>query len=182
MELFELSEEDSHSMFTTTNNLYEIASILSLLLFGLLLIIYWFIGVLTFTFSSVDLSLVMSVYITCSLFGSILPQIASSLHLPWLNYVASFVSGFFISVPYASLDLVIMDICTTVKVSRALSLTSLLSQVAAAVAGYPVYQFFTHICSFRYTPIVLTCLLVSACVCLWTIYSIKSSVKKEKND
>lgn len=34
MELFELSEEDSHTMFTTTNNLYEIASILSLLLFG----------------------------------------------------------------------------------------------------------------------------------------------------
>lgn len=141
-----------------------------------------YIGVLTYSFSTVDLSLIMSCYTSFALLGSILPQIASAVHMPWLNYIASFLSGFFISVPYASLDLVLMDLCTTVKISRVLSLTSLLSQIAAAVAGYPVYQFLTHVCHFKYTPIVLTCLLGCACICLWTIFAIKSSTKKEKSD
>ena len=38
MDLFALTEEASRSMYTTSNNIYEAASILSLLLFGELLI------------------------------------------------------------------------------------------------------------------------------------------------
>lgn len=132
-----------------------------------------------------DLSSCMSVYTTIAVFGAFLPQLASSLHLPWLNYVASFITGFFLSVPYASLDLVIMDLCNSVNVNRALSLTSLLSQVAAALAGYPVHFFFTHVCSFYYTPFVLSILLGVASLCLWKVhYSMKTmkDSQKEKNE
>lgn len=127
----------------------------------------------------------MSTYTTLAMLGAYLPQLASSFRLPWLNYLASFITGFFLSVPYASLDLVIMDACTTVNVNRALSLTSLLSQVAAALAGYPVHFFFTHFCSFYYTPIVLSLLLGVASLCLWNVhYSMKSmkDSQKEKNE
>lgn len=123
----------------------------------------------------------MSIYTTLAIFTTLLPQLASFLHLPWLFYISSFCSGFFLSVPYASLDLVLMDLCTHVRVNRALSLTSLLSQIAAAVAGYPVYSFFTHLCSFHYTPLVLTLLLCIAGCCLWSIYWITRPTKEKRD-
>ena len=51
--------------------------------------------------------------------------------------MASAIIGFFLSVPYALMEMVIMRECGRFSVSRMLSVASLNTQLAGTVAGYP---------------------------------------------
>lgn len=115
-----------------------------------------------------------------SVFAVFLPQIAAFFQIHWLFLLASFLSGLFLSVPYASLELVFMELCVKTNISRVLSMVSLSSQIAGAVAGYPVNLFFTRVCSFEWAPVVQASLLCFATGCLWSISRL--SLEKEKHE
>lgn len=60
-----------------------------------------------------------------------------------------------------------MKECSYFKPNRALSLASLNTQAAAAVAGYPISVVFKWMGSFRYAIVLEAGLVVIATTCLW---------------
>ena len=161
--LFNFPKDRIQSMYTLSNSLFEAASVVSLLIFGSL--------------RFHNLAKVMAVYLTISTLFVALPMTKQ----PLLYYASSLLTGFFLSVPYASLELVLMDVCTTFNLNRVLSIVSLCSQVAAALAGYPTSLFFSHFCPFEYAPLVQAGVLVAACCCIWLVVVIKNGeTEKEK--
>ena len=150
-------------MYTLSNSIFEGASVVSLIIFGSL--------------KTTDLAKVMAFYLT---FATLFISLPLS-QVPILYYFSSLVTGFFLSVPYASLELVVMDICASFNINRVLSIMSLFSQVAAAVAGYPTSLFFSQWCSFKLAPAVQGILLVIASCCMWLVVIIKKPMK-EKED
>ena len=93
--------------------------------------------------------------------------------------VASAFIGFFLSVPYALMEMVIMRECGRFSVSRMLSLASLNTQLAATVAGYPASRFFLAVCGFEAAPLVEAGLLGVAAMCLVVVEGVKGKGKEE---
>ena len=62
-----------------------------------------------------------------------------------------------------------MKECSYFKPNRALSLASLNTQAAAAVAGYPISEVFKWMGSFRYAIVLEAGLVVVATACLWIV-------------
>lgn len=91
--------------------------------------------------------------------------------------IASAFIGFFLSVPYALMEMVIMRECGRFGVSRMLSLASLNTQLAATVAGYPASRFLA-VCGFEEAPLVEAGLLGVAAMCL-VIVGVKGKEKGE---
>lgn len=165
--LFNFPKDRIQSMYTLSNSLFEAASVVSLLVFGSL--------------RFHNLASVMAIYLTIATLFVALPMTKQ----PMLYYASSLLTGFFLSVPYASLELVLMDVCTSFNLNRVLSIVSLCSQVAAALAGYPTSLFFSHLCSFEYAPLVQTAVLAVACCCIWMVVALKkddAEKRKEKEE
>ena len=111
--------------------------------------------------------MLISLYAFLSIFSILLVQLSANVHSIPLYYLASLLSGFFISIPYAMMEMVIMKECSYFKPNRALSLASLNTQAAAAVAGYPISLVFEWMGSFRYAIVLEAGLVVIATACLW---------------
>lgn len=154
--LFDFPKSRIQSMYTLSNSLFEAASVVSLLIFGSL--------------RFRNLASVMAVYLTAATLFVALPMTKR----PMLYYASSLLTGFFLSVPYASLELVLMDVCTSFNLNRVLSVVSLCGQVAAALAGYPTSLLFSHLCPFEYAPLVQAAVLVVACFCIWIVVLLKN--------
>ena len=92
--------------------------------------------------------------------------------------IASAFIGFFLSVPYALMEMVIMRECGRFSVSRMLSLASLNTQLAATVAGYPASRFLA-VCGFEEAPLVEAGLLGVAAMCLVIVDGVKGKEKGE---
>ena len=93
--------------------------------------------------------------------------------------MASAIIGFFLSVPYALMEMVIMRECGRFSVSRMLSLASLNTQLAATVAGYPASRFFQAVSGFEAAPVVEAGMLGMATMCLVCVEGAKGKEKRE---
>lgn len=113
--------------------------------------------------------MLISLYAFLSIFAILLVQLSANVHSIPLYYLASLLSGFFISIPYAMMEMVIMKECSYFKPNRALSLASLNTQAAAAVAGYPISLVFNWMGSFRYAIVLEAGLVIIATACLWIV-------------
>ena len=150
--LFSLSTEASASRFAVANTLFEIASVTSLLLFGAVS-----------TTTATPLSRLMMRYVAGALISIALQALSAILPDPWgcgLYYVAATLTGFCIAVPYASMELVMMDLCGHFAVNRVLSMASLNTQLAAALAGYPTSLLLKRWLGLKRTPLFLACVLL----------------------
>ena len=79
------------------------------------------------------------------------------------------------------MEMAIMGECSYFKPNRALSLASLNTQAAAAVAGYPVSVVFKWLGSYRFAPLFEAGLVAVATLCLWVVVSLnRKTVLKEK--
>ena len=149
--LFSLSTEASASRFAVANTLFEIASVTSLLLFG------------AASTTTTPLPRLMTRYVAGALISIALQTLSATLPDPWgcgLYYVAATLTGFCIAVPYASMELVMMDLCGHFAVNRVLSVTSLNTQLAAALAGYPTSLLLKRWLGLKRTPLFLLCVLL----------------------
>ena len=118
----------------------------------------------------------LSFYTVLAVVSLLLTQVAASMQSVSLYYIASLLSGFFIAVPYAMMEMAIMGECSYFKPNRALSLASLNTQAAAAVAGYPVSVVFNWLGSYRSAPLLEAGLVVAATCCLWMVVSLNRKV------
>ena len=75
-----------------------------------------------------------------------------------------------------------MQECHHFKPGRILGLASLNTQIAAAVAGYPVSLLFRSFCPFRVAPLLEASFVLLAIVCLQCISWIHSMESKLKKD
>ena len=149
--LFSLSTEAAASRFAVANTLFEIASVTSLLLFG------------AASTTTTPLPRLMTRYVAGALISIALQTLSATLPDPWgcgLYYVAATLTGFCIAVPYASMELVMMDLCGHFAVNRVLSMASLNTQLAAALAGYPTSLLLKRWLGLKRTPLFLACVLV----------------------
>lgn len=150
--LFSLSTEAAASRFAVANTLFEIASVTSLLLFGAVS-----------TTTATPLPRLMTRYVAGALISIALQTLSATLPDPWgcgLYYVAATLTGFCIAVPYASMELVMMDLCGHFAVNRVLSMASLNTQLAAALAGYPTSLLLKRWLGLKRTPLFLACVLL----------------------
>ena len=150
--LFSLSTEAAASRFAVANTLFEIASVASLLLFGAVS-----------TTITTSLPRLMTRYVAGALISIALQALSAILPDTWgcgLYYVAATLTGFCIAVPYASMELVMMDLCGHFAVNRVLSVTSLNTQLAAALAGYPTSLLLKRWLGLERTPLFLLCVLM----------------------
>lgn len=149
--LFSLSTEAAASRFAVANTLFEIASVTSLLLFG------------AASTTTTPLPRLMTRYVAGALISIALQTLSATLPDPWgcgLYYVAATLTGFCIAVPYASMELVMMDLCGHFAVNRVLSMASLNTQLAAALAGYPTSLLLKRWLGLKRTPLFLACVLL----------------------
>ena len=149
--LFSLSTEAAASRFAVANTLFEIASVTSLLLFG------------AASTTTTPLPRLMTRYVAGALISIALQTLSATLPDPWgcgLYYVAATLTGFCIAVPYASMELVMMDLCGHFAVNRVLSMASLNKQLAAALAGYPTSLLLKRWLGLKRTPLFLACVLL----------------------
>ena len=149
--LFSLSTEAAASRFAVANTLFEIASVTSLLLFG------------AASTTTTPLPRLMTRYVAGALISIALQTLSATLPDPWgcgLYYVAATLTGFCIAVPYASMELVMMDLCGHFAVNRMLSVASLNTQLAAALAGYPTSLLLKRWLGLKRTPLFLACVLL----------------------
>ena len=149
--LFSLSTEAAASRFAVANTLFEIASVTSLLLFG------------AASTTTTPLPRLMTRYVAGALISIALQTLSATLPDPWgcgLYYVAATLTGFCIAVPYASMELVMMDLCGHFAVNRVLSMASLNMQLAAALAGYPTSLLLKRWLGLKRTPLFLACVLL----------------------
>lgn len=149
--LFSLSTEAAASRFAVANTLFEIASVTSLLLFG------------AASTTTTPLPRLMTRYVAGALISIALQTLSATLPDPWgcgLYYVAATLTGFCIAVPYASMELVMMDLCGHFAVNRVLSMSSLNTQLAAALAGYPTSLLLKRWLGLKRTPLFLACVLL----------------------
>ena len=124
----------------------------------------------------------LSIYSFLAMIATALPQLASLWNTPWLYYIASGLSGFFLSVPYSMMEMLIMQECHHFKPGRVLGLASLNTQAAAAVAGYPVSLLFRYICPFRLAPLLEASFVLFAVVCLQCVKYIHLTGSKQKTN
>ena len=123
----------------------------------------------------------ISIYTVLAVVSLLLTQLAASVHSVTLYYVSSLLSGFFIAVPYAMMEMAIMGECSYFKPNRALSLASLNTQAAAAVAGYPVSVVFKWLGSYRFALLLEVGLVAVATFCLWVVVALNRKIEvKEK--
>ena len=149
--LFSLSTETAARRFAVANTLFEIASVTSLLLFG------------AASTTTTPLPRLMTRYVAGALISIALQTLSATLPDPWgcgLYYVAATLTGFCIAVPYASMELVMMDLCGHFAVNRVLSMASLNTQLAAALAGYPTSLLLKRWLGLKRTPLFLACVLL----------------------
>ena len=149
--LFSLSTEAAARRFAVANTLFEIASVTSLLLFG------------AASTTTTPLPRLMTRYVAGALISIALQTLSATLPDPWgcgLYYVAATLTGFCIAVPYASMELVMMDLCGHFAVNRVLSMASLNTQLAAALAGYPTSLLLKRWLGLKRTPLFLACVLL----------------------
>ena len=102
-------------------------------------------------------------YVAGALISIALQTLSATLPDPWgcgLYYVAATLTGFCIAVPYASMELVMMDLCGHFAVNRVLSMASLNTQLAAALAGYPTSLLLKRWIGLKRTPLFLACVLL----------------------
>ena len=167
--LFSLSTEAAASRFAVANTLFEIASVTSLLLFGAVS-----------TTTTTPLPRLMTRYVAGALISIALQALSATLPDTWgcgLYYAAATLTGFCIAVPYASMELVMMDLCGHFAVNRVLSVASLNTQLAAALAGYPTSLLLKRWIGLERTPLFLACVLV---VVLATLTMICTLCEREK--
>ena len=102
-------------------------------------------------------------YVAGALISIALQALSATLPGTWgcgLYYVAATLTGFCIAVPYASMELVMMDLCGHFAVNRVLSMASLNTQLAAALAGYPTSLLLKRWLGLKRTPLFLLCVLL----------------------
>lgn len=80
------------------------------------------------------------------------------------------------------MELLIMQECHHFRPSRVLGFASLNTQIAAAVAGYPVSLLFRSLCPFRLAPLLEASFVLLAVVCLRCVSLIHSMESKQKSD
>ena len=180
--LFPVTTDQSVTIFTYSSNLFEIFGIISLLLFGLFSFFLWHSGFLSTRFTSWTTLQSLSFCSFIAIIATALPQLASLGNKQWLYYVASGLSGFFLSIPYSMMELLIMQECHHFRPSRVLGFASLNTQIAAAVAGYPVSLLFRSLCPFRLAPLLEASFVLLAVVCLRCVSLIHSMESKQKSD
>ena len=168
--LLSIPSESANRLFTFGNTLFEIACVLSHLLFG----------ALTTMKKRTDLSGVMVIYVAGALLAMLLQVLCGINPAAWLYYVSSFLSGFFMAIPYASMELVVMDVCNHFHVNHVLSLMSLNSQVAAALAGYPTSVLLKDGIGFERVPVFLSAILGTVLLCMILVRMAGRREDKEK--
>ena len=171
--LFSLSAEDASSRFTIANTLFEMASVASLFLFGAFS-----------TSTTLTLPHLMTLYVAGALTALALQALSAILPGMWgcgVYYAASTLMGFCIAVPYASMELVMMDVCGHFAVNRVLSLASLNTQLAAALAGYPTSLLLKRWIGLERIPLFLMCVLLLVLVCMITVCTLCDR-EKEKTE
>ena len=127
-----------------------------------------------------DLSVVMVIYVAGALLAMLLQILCGVNHAVSLYYVSLFLSGFFMAIPYASMELVVMDMCSYFRVNHVLSLMSLNSQVAAALAGYPTSVLLKDGIGFGMVPAFLSVILGSVLLCMILVRMAGRREDKEK--
>ena len=127
-----------------------------------------------------DLSVVMVIYVAGALLAMLLQILCGVNHAVSLYYVSSFLCGFFMAIPYASMELVVMDMCSYFRVNHVLSLMSLNSQVAAALAGYPTSVLLKDGIGFGRVPAFLSVILGSVLLCMILVRMAGRREDKEK--
>ena len=122
----------------------------------------------------------MVIYVTGALLAMLLQILCGVNHAVSLYYVSSFLCGFFVAIPYASMELVVMDMCSYFRVNHVLSLMSLNSQVAAALAGYPTSVLLKDGIGFGMVPAFLSVILGSVLLCMILVRMAGRREDKEK--
>ncbi|KAK8793237.1 hypothetical protein WA588_006204 [Blastocystis sp. NMH] len=166
--LFPLSSEASIALFTHASTAFEIAGVSSLLLFG-------FVSTKQCS-DRFNRSIVR--YLLCSIVAIFLLLLATQLRSEKGVLVASAIIGFFLSVPYALMEMVIMRECGRFSVSRMLSVASLNTQLAGTVAGYPAGRLL-QLTGFEAAPAVEAGMLGVATMCLVVVERVKGKEKGE---
>lgn len=117
-------------------------------------------------------------YLLCSIVAIFLLLLATQLRSEKGVLVASAIIGFFLSVPYALMEMVIMRECGRFSVSRMLSVASLNTQLAGTVAGYPAGRLL-QLTGFEAAPAVEAGMLGVATMCLVVVERVKGKEKGE---
>ena len=131
-------------------------------------------------YKQTGISVVIVIYVAGALLAMLLQILCGVNHAVSLYYVSSFLCGFFMAIPYASMDLVVMDMCSYFRVNHVLSLMSLNSQVAAALAGYPTSVLLKDGIGFGRVPAFLSVILGSVLLCMILVRMAGRREDKEK--
>ena len=117
-------------------------------------------------------------YLVCSIVSIFLLLLATHFGSEKWTILASAFIGFFLSVPYALMEMVILRECGRFRGSRMLSVASLNTQLAATMAGYPASRLFDWLRGFEKAPWVEAGMLGVAAM---SVASVRWMREKEKS-